>query len=96
MYYPKSQITTGLSTSGNDFLLPDGTPYKGKYYKTSDGDFYSGENPSDKPTYRLLLKDPNDRILNSQTNPVPISQSRYQPSIQSEPYSNNMLWERGL
>jgi len=108
MYYPKSQITTGLSTDGNDFMLPDGTPYAGKYYKTSDGSFYSGENPNDKPIYLLSLRDKDNRILNSQTNPIPISQTRYQPSIQSEPYSNNMyiiddgyynanpkLWDRG-
>ena len=108
MYYPKSQITTGLSTSGNDFLLSDGTPYTGKYYKTSDGNFFSGRNPNDKPTFQLFLKDKNSRILNSTSNPVPISQTRYQPNLQSEPYSNNMyiiddgyynsnpkLWDRG-
>lgn len=43
-YYPKSKIKPPKSTSGNEFLL-GGKPYKGRYYETFDGKFFTGENP---------------------------------------------------
>jgi hypothetical protein len=43
-YYPKSKIKPAKSTTGNEFLS-GGKPYKGRYYETFDGKFYTGENP---------------------------------------------------
>jgi hypothetical protein len=44
-YYPLTQITPNLYTSGKDFVNPDGTPYVGRYYMTYDGKTYTGINP---------------------------------------------------
>ena len=52
MYYPKSQIKTNLYSNGKDFAL-DGEAYKGFYYKTSDGLYFSGKSPSNPPNYPL-------------------------------------------
>jgi hypothetical protein len=48
MYFPKSQITTNLSTNGKEFQVV-GTDeyYIGSYFKTSDGRFYTGKTPQD-------------------------------------------------
>ena len=48
MYYPKSQLTTNLSTNGKEYQLVDtGESYVGSYFKTSDGKFYTGKTPQD-------------------------------------------------
>ena len=46
MYYPKSQIKTNLVTKGGELkLLRDNTEYQGDYWKTSNGEFFTGKNP---------------------------------------------------
>jgi len=90
MYYPKSQIIPNLSTNGDEFNTSGGDPYKGKYYKTSDGKFFSGANPNDKPNNQLFQKTPSNLTLNSITTPVPKSQDKFLPSQESEPFSSNM------
>ena len=74
MYYPKSQITTNLSTNGKEFQVV-GTDeyYIGSYFKTSDGRFYTGKTPQDRNNKLLIqnpINDPNNPILsiNSDTN----------------------------
>jgi hypothetical protein len=54
MYFPLSQITTNLYTSGEElFYISDERPYTGFYFKTSDGKYYTGKNPNDGPNLRL-------------------------------------------
>jgi hypothetical protein len=55
MYYPKSQITTNLYTNGEELFYLNGLPYIGYYYKLSNGSFFSGKTPQDKPNFRLIL-----------------------------------------
>lgn len=45
-YYPLTRIKTDLYTQGNEFLLPDGKYYSGKYYVTYDGKAFTGANPT--------------------------------------------------
>jgi hypothetical protein len=48
MYYPLSQITTNLNTNGGDFIYANtGQEYKGDYYKTSKGEYFTGKTPQD-------------------------------------------------
>ena len=56
MYYPKSQIQTNLYTDGNE-LVYESTygNYKGFYYKTSNGSFFSGKTPEDSTSQRLVI-----------------------------------------
>lgn len=44
-YYPLSRIKTNLYTKGDTYVLPDGKPYTGRYYKTFDNKAYAGANP---------------------------------------------------
>ena len=58
VYYPKTQIRTGLYTEGGEYYLSTTREdYIGLYYETSDGKRYSGESPSSSPTI-LLIKAP--------------------------------------
>ena len=48
MYYPKSQIKTSLFTKGKEYtIFPTSNEYRGFYYQTSNGSFFSGKNPQD-------------------------------------------------
>ena len=61
MYYPLSQITTDLYTSQEEFLVQaTNLPYKGKYYSTSDGKFFSGASPQDGENIPLIRNIQND------------------------------------
>jgi len=65
MYYPKSQIKTDLYTNGGEFVTSnDGVIYQGYYFSTSDGLYFTGRNPNNKPNFPLTLN------LNSSLNPV--------------------------
>jgi len=60
MYYPPSQIKTNLYTNGNELVYAsDKTNYQGNYFKTSDGNYYTGKTPNDKPNNLLLAPPPN-------------------------------------
>lgn len=64
-YYPKSQIITDLHTNGGEFttrLNDPSTDYKGYYWKTLSGLFFSGKNPQDNPTQPLYILGPNPSI----------------------------------
>lgn len=46
-YYPKSQVTINLYTSGNEYVVErTNQPYTGEYYATSKGKFFAGANPT--------------------------------------------------
>lgn len=48
MYYPLSQITTNLNTNGGEFVYANNLQdYKGDYYKTSKGEYFTGKTPQD-------------------------------------------------
>ena len=55
MYYPLSQIKTNLYTNGGEYVYFDTkTNYIGYYWKTSDGNYFSGKTPQDTPVVQLL------------------------------------------
>ena len=57
MYFPKSQITSNLYTNGEELVyVNNNTNYKGSYFKTSTGEYYSGISPQDKPNLLLKIK----------------------------------------
>jgi hypothetical protein len=56
-YFPLSQIKTNLFTNGYEFSInPTDTTnsYKGYYWKTSDGRYYTGRTPQDLPIQELF------------------------------------------
>lgn len=56
MYFPQSQIKTNLYTNGGEFAIKStGVNYKGSYWSTSSGKFYTKKTPQDKP-YEELTK----------------------------------------
>ena len=70
MYYPKSQITTDLYTSGGELLLRNSS-YSGYYYQTSDGRYFSNKSPDDIPTYELFPINDNTNATSSLSPIVP-------------------------
>jgi hypothetical protein len=69
MYYPKSQVKTNLYTNGGDFiLLNNSTPYKGYYYETSNGKYFSGKTPNESPSFEIVKINPNESPTNLSTN----------------------------
>jgi hypothetical protein len=56
MYYPLSQITTNLSTNGGEYIYSSTKEnYKGSYFKTSKGEYFTGKTPQDGPNELLIL-----------------------------------------
>ena len=62
-YYPKSQVTTNLFTSGGEFFKNTSPKeeYIGYYWTNSSGQFFSGKNPDVSPSFELT------KIKNSST-----------------------------
>jgi hypothetical protein len=58
MYYPKSQVKINLYTNGGEYvILNSNTSYKGYYYETSAGEYFSGKTPNESPSFRLIKVD---------------------------------------
>jgi len=54
-YYPKSQILPNQKTNGKELILASNRePYKGDYYKLSNGETFTGKTPSDGPNLKLI------------------------------------------
>jgi hypothetical protein len=86
MYFPKSQVKTNLYTNGGELIpLNSNTPYKGYYYETSDGRYFSGKTPNQSPSFEIIKIPLNESITN-----LP-------PSLQVEnlPIDNYYLLENG-
>jgi hypothetical protein len=57
MYYPKSQITPNLYTNGEEFVFKTNlSPYKGYYFKTSKGEYFTVRNQNDLPNEPLITQ----------------------------------------
>ncbi len=55
MYIPTNKIQTNLFTSGNEFLtINDRNNYRGFYWVSHDGKFFTGKTPNDHPVIRLV------------------------------------------
>lgn len=58
MYYPKNQIETNLY-SRDELVFANTTQfYTGFYFKTSDGQYFTGKEPNDGPNNPLTLPPP--------------------------------------
>ena len=82
MYFPKSQIKTNLNTNGR-FLryVLSKEEYKGYYFETSTGEYYSGKTPQDFPVLKLELL-PNNSVEYTQlTNQISINPSQGSPIV---------------
>jgi len=54
-YFPKNRIVSNLFTQGKELVIQStGQEYKGFYYKTYTGQFFSGKTPQDKPNRKLV------------------------------------------
>jgi len=54
MYYPKNKIITDLYTNGQEFIFFESQlPYKGPYYSTYNGKYFSGKSPDDITSQEL-------------------------------------------
>jgi hypothetical protein len=60
MYYPKSEITSNLYTSTGEFIYKEThQTYRGPYYATTDGKYYTGKDysPQAREIVKLTIKD---------------------------------------
>jgi len=56
MYIPKNRIVPNQYTGGDKYVVKSTQEwYKGFYYKTYDGKFYTGKTPNDKPNEEIEL-----------------------------------------
>jgi hypothetical protein len=63
MYYPKSQVKINLYTKGGEYaILDSNTIYKGYYYETSNGEYFSGRTPNESPSFRLIKINLNEPV----------------------------------
>jgi len=87
-YLPLSQLKSNLYTKGGEFYISSTqTPYRGYYYKTSKGEYYSGKTPQDSPSVLLtLFKEEVSDIDDS--NPLTTSPTFW--TIQEINYPNNV------
>ena len=84
MYFPKSQIKPNLYTNGGEYILSTtNEEYKGYYYKTSTGKFYTGKNPQQGPNI-LLTTQPQENIDTrySDTNPFLFQEITLEPDLE--------------
>jgi hypothetical protein len=55
MYYPKSQVKINLYTNGGEFIPSNSnSTYRGYYYVTSNGKYFSGKTPNESPSFELF------------------------------------------
>jgi|MDTC01.3.fsa_nt_gb hypothetical protein len=94
MYYPKSQIIEDLYTNGGE-LKPFNSEkeYKGYYFRTSNGEIFSGKNPNDKPNIPLDIISPGANELSSPSSEINFTDNKTKTtkytSKESEPLANN-------
>jgi hypothetical protein len=56
MYIPKNRIITNLEATTAEFVYKDTLePYRGSYWKTFEGKFFTGKGPNDTPYYEIVL-----------------------------------------
>jgi hypothetical protein len=55
MYYPKNQIQKGFYSNNDLAIATTQTLYVGPYFKTSDGNSYTGKEPNDGKNQLLIL-----------------------------------------
>lgn len=79
-YYPLTRIIPNKYTRGNEYELPDGTSYTGRYYITYDNRAYTGINPV--LGTNILLSDKRDTQSKSSRD------LNYKPSSQSYTSAN--------
>jgi hypothetical protein len=89
MYYPKSQIKTNLNTKGG-FLryVLSKQEYKGYYFETSTGAYYSGKTPQDPPVLELELIPNNSVEYTRLTNQISVNPAKGDPVI-DEAYASD-------
>lgn len=78
MYFPKNKIETNLFTSGELVFASTGEPYFGSYFKTYNGEYYTGKEPNDGPNNKLIV--PTDTSNNLAGSPSqPLTDLRFEP-----------------
>ena len=74
-YYPLNRVKTNLKTSGGEFLLGN-ADYRGDYYETYDGNYYSGKDPIQGPSQKLEKKELPDLLRNETETPRSLNRTK--------------------
>jgi len=71
MYYPKSKIISDLYTDNSEFIyVKNGKTYKGYYYSTYDGKFFTGKTYSLQTEELLRLQSNTSNVVRDENNSV--------------------------
>jgi len=62
VYYPKSEITNNLYTSGKEWMLEDNTEYLGSYHKYTTGEVYTRSTWNATLSKKLIKFEPTDTV----------------------------------
>jgi len=98
IYYPKSHIITNLYTAGKEWMLDDGTEYKGYYHKYIDGTVLTGAVFNKTESKKLIkfvdkFEQPNTLVYDKIKKPsrnFTVPQSRY-PILTMEDYEKGKI-----
>ena len=96
-YYPKSQVKTNLYTSDGTFSTTPSngatiqTPYLGYYYKTSNGDTFTGKTPNINPPQKLYPISLNFSDNATTTTEVFIQYSTIEPTLDNSTIQYNNI-----
>jgi len=97
-YYPLSQIQTDLFTNGGEYAFKSNSqPYKGPYYKTSDGKIYSEKIPNNNskeiipvnPATLIPISNNNSSVKVNSTNAITVFDGTQTDDIGDPIYSTN-------
>jgi hypothetical protein len=65
MYIPLNRLITNLKTTQNEFVYKDTLfPYNGYYWKSYNGNYFTGKNPNDLPSVEIILRSNSDILTN--------------------------------
>lgn len=96
-YIPANRVITNLTCNGELNIKETGKPYYGVYYSLYNGKFYTGKNPSNTPSYELIIKETNTTITPTNLAPQSIitNINNYNNAtyinIQNKPVNNKFL-----
>jgi hypothetical protein len=91
MYIPANRIITNLFTRGDEYKnAKTGIPYQGFYWEMYNGTIFTGKNPKDKPSERLIIIENLDNIekLESQDEVFQQYADNYDAEVVPNQYQN--------
>lgn len=95
-YYNLHQISTGIYTAGNEFVLKDGSDYVGLYYIIPTGQRFTGARPEPKSQELFVKRLNQDSDVRLYNNINEVSYPKYINPVLIAPFPTADDYERGF